>query len=232
MMLVHADAVEAQLRRVFEQVQIIVINLVALGRIEQIGIDVHPNRMILLAKIVGQIRPRHQVEPSKSHETSLSAKGAERTVLRVFLKLRRPSDYHIRHRPISITCFDNAALITLTRMRTFMPIFRYLTALSILAIFIAARGSAQTPPLGEWRYYGGNSHSTKYSPLDQINQDNVKNLKIAWRWRADNFGPRLDGNWEVTPLMARRRFVFHRRHPARCGSGRCGHGRNAVDVSL
>ncbi len=82
-----------------------------------------------------------------------------------------------------------------------MPIFRYLTAVSILAIFIAARGSAQTPP-GEWRYYGGNAHSTKYSPLDQINQDNVKDLKIAWRWKADNFGPRLDGNWEVTPLMA------------------------------
>ena len=54
-----------------------------------------------------------------------------------------------------------------------MPIFRYLTAVSILAIFIAARGSAQTPP-GEWRYYGGDAHSTKYSPLDQINHDNVK----------------------------------------------------------
>jgi quinoprotein glucose dehydrogenase len=86
-------------------------------------------------------------------------------------------------------------------MGTFMPIFRYLTALSIFAILTVARGSAQMPP-GEWRYYGGNSHSTKYSALDQINQDNVKDLKIAWRWKADNFGPRLDGNWEVTPLMA------------------------------
>ncbi|HTW64612.1 MAG TPA: PQQ-binding-like beta-propeller repeat protein [Bryobacteraceae bacterium] len=54
---------------------------------------------------------------------------------------------------------------------------------------------------GEWHYYGSDAHSTKYSPLDQINQDNVKQLQIAWHWDAANFSPRLDGNWEVTPLM-------------------------------
>ena len=26
-------------------------------------------------------------------------------------------------------------------------------------------------------------------------------LPIAWRWKAENFGPRVDANWEVTPLM-------------------------------
>ena len=31
----------------------------------------------------------------------------------------------------------------------------------------------------EWRYYGGDAGSTKYSPLDQINAANVKDLKIA-----------------------------------------------------
>ncbi len=54
---------------------------------------------------------------------------------------------------------------------------------------------------GEWRYYGGDAGSTKYSPLDQINASNVKQLEIAWRWKSDNFGPRPDYNWEVTPLM-------------------------------
>ena len=29
----------------------------------------------------------------------------------------------------------------------------------------------------EWRYYGGDAGSTKYSPLDQINAGNVKNLQ-------------------------------------------------------
>src|SRR5688572_7455121 len=34
---------------------------------------------------------------------------------------------------------------------------------------------------GEWRFYGGDNGSTKYSALDQINRDNVKDLRIAWR---------------------------------------------------
>ena len=54
---------------------------------------------------------------------------------------------------------------------------------------------------GEWRYYGGDSGTTKYSALDQINAGNVKDLKIVWEWKAQNFGRRPDFNWEVTPLM-------------------------------
>jgi quinoprotein glucose dehydrogenase len=55
---------------------------------------------------------------------------------------------------------------------------------------------------GEWRYYGGDSGTTKYSTLDQINANNVKELKIAWEWKSQNYGRRPDFNWEVTPLMA------------------------------
>jgi len=73
--------------------------------------------------------------------------------------------------------------------------------LPLLIFLLAALGSAQKPA-GEWRYYGSDAQSTKYSPLDQINKDNVKNLQVAWQWKADNFGPRMDANWEVTPLMA------------------------------
>jgi quinoprotein glucose dehydrogenase len=54
---------------------------------------------------------------------------------------------------------------------------------------------------GEWPHWGGDLGNTKYSPLDQINRDNVKTLRIAWRWKADNYGPRPDGNYEATPLM-------------------------------
>ena len=54
---------------------------------------------------------------------------------------------------------------------------------------------------GEWRHYGGDLGSTKYSPLDQINRDNVGDLQIAWRWKTDNFGPRLDFYYQATPLM-------------------------------
>src|SRR5689334_10817206 len=38
---------------------------------------------------------------------------------------------------------------------------------------------------GEWRFYGGDAGSTKYSPLDQINAQNVSSLRIAWRWKTD-----------------------------------------------
>ncbi|HEX5431669.1 MAG TPA: PQQ-binding-like beta-propeller repeat protein, partial [Bryobacteraceae bacterium] len=74
------------------------------------------------------------------------------------------------------------------------------TAVLCSALCFAQRQSGTAN--GEWRFYGGDAHSTKYSPLDQINAENVKNLKIAWRWESQNFGPRADFNWEVTPLMA------------------------------
>jgi len=34
---------------------------------------------------------------------------------------------------------------------------------------------------GDWRYFGGDKAFTRYSPLDQINRDNVRNLQVVWR---------------------------------------------------
>jgi quinoprotein glucose dehydrogenase len=51
---------------------------------------------------------------------------------------------------------------------------------------------------GQWRAYAGETGSTNYSALDQINRDNVKNLQVAWAWKFDNFG---NTNSEVTPIM-------------------------------
>ena len=74
--------------------------------------------------------------------------------------------------------------------------------LLILSILLVPSVPAQQGATkGEWRFYGGDAGSTKYSPLDQINASNVKQLEIAWRWKAENFGPRPDYNWETTPLM-------------------------------
>src|SRR6478672_12787226 len=75
-------------------------------------------------------------------------------------------------------------------------------AMAPILIWTASPGNAQQGAKnGEWRFYGGDAGSTKYSPLDQINESNVKNLQVVWRWKAENFGPRADFNWEVTPLM-------------------------------
>jgi quinoprotein glucose dehydrogenase len=54
---------------------------------------------------------------------------------------------------------------------------------------------------GEWRSYAAEPGSTKYSPLDQINKDNVKNLRVAWRFRTDNLGPRPDFNMQSVPIV-------------------------------
>jgi quinoprotein glucose dehydrogenase len=78
----------------------------------------------------------------------------------------------------------------------------FLLITSLLAIVGTPVRAQQGATKGEWRFYGGDAGSTKYSPLDQINPSNVKQLEIVWRWKAENFGPRPDYNWEVTPLMA------------------------------
>jgi quinoprotein glucose dehydrogenase len=57
------------------------------------------------------------------------------------------------------------------------------------------------PKPGEWRYTYGDLGSTRYSPLDQINKDNVQDLRIAWRWKSDNFGYPPEYKNENTPIM-------------------------------
>ena len=51
---------------------------------------------------------------------------------------------------------------------------------------------------GEWRSYGGDVGSTKYSGLDQINGENFSDLVIAWRWTSvDGFLGKTEsgGEW-------------------------------------
>ena len=85
-----------------------------------------------------------------------------------------------------------------------LPLSHLILALFLLGMFSAGRpvaGQERGTPDGEWRYWGADAWSTHYSPLDQIDRDNVEDLQIVWRWRSDNFGPRPDFNLEATPLM-------------------------------
>ena len=54
---------------------------------------------------------------------------------------------------------------------------------------------------GEWRTYGGDLGHTRYSALDQISAANFSKLEVAWRFKTDNLGPRLEFNLQSTPLM-------------------------------
>ena len=65
--LVHADAVEAELGGVLELVHELVVERVGEVRVEQRGVDVDPHRCVLLREILGQPRVGHQVEPQDLH---------------------------------------------------------------------------------------------------------------------------------------------------------------------
>ncbi len=78
---------------------------------------------------------------------------------------------------------------------------RFLVLAGLLVIAVVSLAAQYGTTNGEWRAYAGDPGSTKYSPLDQINKDNARNLRIAWRFKTDNYGPRPDYNMQVTPLV-------------------------------
>ena len=57
---------------------------------------------------------------------------------------------------------------------------------------------------GEWRFWGADAWSTRYSPLTQIDASNFANLQVAWQWNASQFGE--DEYYRTTPLYANGRL--------------------------
>ena len=57
-------------------------------------------------------------------------------------------------------------------------------AVAVVALLPGLAGAQHGATLGEWRSYGGDVGSTKYSALDQITADNFEELEIAWRWTS------------------------------------------------
>ena len=83
-----------------------------------------------------------------------------------------------------------------------------LVAVVALAVAIATMAGRAADKNRDWPAYAGDKGSTKYSPLDQIDKDTIKNLKIAWRRSGmpeelrdlypNTLGP---ANYQHTPLM-------------------------------
>ena len=81
---------------------------------------------------------------------------------------------------------------------------RYPIALALVGATVASASPvfAQTGALdGEWRFYGGDGGHTQYTGLDQIDRDNVTELQVAWRWKAENSAAGPFFNFESTPIM-------------------------------
>ena len=67
---------------------------------------------------------------------------------------------------------------------------------------------APAGPTVEWRTYGGNLANWRYSPLDQLNKDNIAGVKPVWRWKSDNFGAPPEYRNESTPIMVNGSLYF------------------------
>lgn len=68
--------------------------------------------------------------------------------------------------------------------------FGYLAAMS--QIDLSSGG------LGNWPQYGRDQEGTRYTPLNQINRDNVAYLEIAWEYHTGDFSDGSDGRPETT----------------------------------
>ncbi|NKB35166.1 MAG: PQQ-binding-like beta-propeller repeat protein [Pseudomonadales bacterium] len=70
------------------------------------------------------------------------------------------------------------------------------------------RAAGQGTTAGDWDAYGADIGSTKYTPLAQINADNINDLEIAWRRPAldeyyVNLNPnqRYSNTWNAAPIV-------------------------------
>src|SRR5690349_9019523 len=87
--------------------------------------------------------------------------------------------------------------------------FAVVAGLIILVCASAAAVEAQYGvKAGDWTSFGGDNGSTRYSPLDQITRDNVRNLQIAWTFKTNNYASTPVPQSESTPIMAKGVLYF------------------------
>ena len=58
-----------------------------------------------------------------------------------------------------------------------------------------------------WKHFGGEMSAQRYSSIDQINNKNVNDLEIAWRWKSKDFGSFQEIRNVSMPIM-RNGLVF------------------------
>ena len=97
-----------------------------------------------------------------------------------------------------------------SRRRLGMAIVAGMTLSGAILAGASVMNAVQGPTLvrgnvhGEWRVWGADAWSTRYSPLDQINASNFDSLQVAWTWNAGNLGS--DEYYRTTPLYANGRL--------------------------
>src|SRR5216684_3805868 len=74
--------------------------------------------------------------------------------------------------------------------------------ISLLTVFGALLGgAASSRRSADWPYVGHDPGAMRYSPLTQIQRNNVKDLKVAWSYRTGELDPKQKTTIECTPIV-------------------------------
>ncbi len=87
--------------------------------------------------------------------------------------------------------------------------FLFIGAIALLGAGLPMASAQSSNPAGatkdEWGYYGHDAGGTRYSPLTQINRENVAKLKVAWVFHtgdvSDGKGRAKRSGLETTPIL-------------------------------
>jgi quinoprotein glucose dehydrogenase len=91
----------------------------------------------------------------------------------------------------------NRYVARFTKPRAALPV-----PLLLMSIGCAAGASQSVPSAGsDWRAYLGNTASTHYSSLDQINKGNVAKLQVAWTYETGDKGEFQTNNLIVAGVL-------------------------------
>ena len=91
---------------------------------------------------------------------------------------RRPAETEVR----GIRCVPRPA----SDICVSLPRVLWVAVLMVLSQ-ASSVGGQQGAQEGEWRNYAGDAGSTKYSGLSVIDESNVQDLEIAWRWQSVDY---------------------------------------------
>ena len=89
----------------------------------------------------------------------------------------------------------------LREVRVLLAVVALGAAIGMSATLDGQTGARSSKSETEWRFFGGDAGATRYSPANQITAANVRDLRVAWRWSARNFGPRPANQMQVSPLI-------------------------------
>ncbi|MEB3753933.1 membrane-bound PQQ-dependent dehydrogenase, glucose/quinate/shikimate family [Acinetobacter sp. MD2(2019)] len=102
----------------------------------------------------------------------------------------------------SLTAVIGAAFVV-TGICAFLPHNSYESGQALSDKPLVGAVTDPTQADSDWTHYGRDSNATRYSPLQLINTDNVKELKQAWVYRTGDLPPAgKDNKWaaEHTPI--------------------------------